>query len=107
MLRIAALPLRSGQQHSCCTLPHCLGALGSGTLALHCRTAREHWAVELFQHTAIQSGGIGQWNSSNIPPHYLVAVGSGTLALDRRTARGQRAADFMLYIAALLRSSGQ
>ena len=36
---IATLPVGSGQCSSCNALPHCLGALGSGTPAIHCLTA--------------------------------------------------------------------
>ena len=33
----------------CCNvLPHCVGAVGSATSALHCHTARKQWAVELL-----------------------------------------------------------
>ena len=33
-------------------LPHCLGAVGSATPAMHCLTAWGQWAVELLQCTA-------------------------------------------------------
>ena len=33
LLHTAALPGGSGQWNSCCTLPHCLGAVGSGAPA--------------------------------------------------------------------------
>ena len=39
------MPGGSGQWTSCNTLPHCLGALGSGPPALHCPTAWGQWAV--------------------------------------------------------------
>ena len=48
----AALPGGSGQRNSCNALPHCLGAVGSGTPAMHCLTAWEQWAVQLLQCTA-------------------------------------------------------
>ena len=35
----ASLPGGSGQCNSCNTLPHCLGAVGSATAAMHCLTA--------------------------------------------------------------------
>ena len=61
----ASLPGGSGQWNSCTTLPHCLGAAGSATHAIHCLTAS-------------LPGGSGQWNSCNTLPHCLEAVGSGT-----------------------------
>ena len=36
------------QLYSCNAPPHCLGAVGSGSLAEHCRSAREQWAVVLW-----------------------------------------------------------
>ena len=64
----ASLPGGSGQWNSCNTLPHylgavdsgtfalhcltALGAVGSGTSAMHCRTAWGQWAVEPLQCTA-------------------------------------------------------
>ena len=44
-----SLPWGSGQWNSCNALPHCLGAVGSGPLAMHCLTV---W-------------GSGQCNSCN------------------------------------------
>ena len=42
-------------------MPHCLGAVSSGTAALHCLTAWGQWAVQLLQYTdslpeAVDSG---------------------------------------------------
>ena len=37
----APLPGGSGQWTSCNTLPHCLGAVGSGPPSVHCLTAWE------------------------------------------------------------------
>ena len=48
------------QCNSCSTLPHCLGAVGSGTPAMHCLTAWGQWAVDLLQCTASLPGGSGQ-----------------------------------------------
>ena len=45
---IATLPGGSGQWNSCNALPHCLGALGSATPAMHCLTVWVQWAVELL-----------------------------------------------------------
>ena len=74
----------SGQCNSCNTLPHCLGAVGSATPAIHCLTAL---------------GGSGQWNSCNTLPHCLGAVGSGPHAIHRLTAWGQWAVDLLQYTA--------
>ena len=112
---IASLPRGSGQCNSCHTLPHCLGAVGSGTPAMrgptswgdgescpgggrcqksgppaiHCHTAWGQWAVELLQRTASLPGGSGQWNSCYALPHCLGAVGSATPAMHCPTAWGQ------------------
>ena len=40
---------RKRRCNSCNALPHCLGAVGSATPAMHCLTAWEQWAVELLQ----------------------------------------------------------
>ena len=77
----ASLPGGSGQCNSRSTLPHCLGAVGSGTPAIHCRTAWGQWAVELPQYTASLPGGSGQWTFCNALPHCLGAVGSATPAM--------------------------
>ena len=74
-----SLPGGSGQCNSCNALPHCLGAVGSGTPAMHLLNAWGQWAVqllqctaslpwgqwtaELLQCTASLPGGSGQWNS--------------------------------------------
>ena len=65
-----------------------LGAVGSGTLVMHCHIARGQWAVELLQCTAtmlagsvvhaILLGGSRQWNSCSAPPHCL-ASGQGAV----------------------------
>ena len=72
----AQLPGGSGQWTFCNRLPHCLGAVGSGHLAIHCPTAWGQWAVDLLQYTASPPGGSGQWTSCNTLPHCLGAVGS-------------------------------
>ena len=56
----ASLPGGSGQWTSCNTLPHCLGAVGSGPPVIHCVTARGQWAVQLLQYTAPLLGGSGE-----------------------------------------------
>ena len=71
----APLPGGSGQCISCNALPHCLGAVGSATPAMHCLTALGavgsgppamhcptawgQWAVELMQCTASLPGAVG------------------------------------------------
>ena len=71
-------------QCTCNELPHCLGAVGSATLAMHCLTALGQWAVELLQrtatlpgyseamqllqYTASLPGGSGQWKSCHALP---------------------------------------
>ena len=44
----APLPGGTRQWTSCNTLPHCLGAVGSGPPAIHCLTAWGQWAVEVL-----------------------------------------------------------
>ena len=66
--------------------PYRLGAVGNGTLALHCLTSWGQWAFELLQYTASLYWGSGQCNSFNALPHYLGAVGSGTRAMHCLTA---------------------
>ena len=53
----------SGQWNSCNAMPHCLGAVRSGILAVHRLTALEQWAVQVLQYSASPPGGSGQWNS--------------------------------------------
>ena len=48
----APLPGGSGECNSCNALPHCLGAVGSATPAMHCLTAWGQWVVRLLQCTA-------------------------------------------------------
>ena len=50
-------PRGSGQCNLCNALPHCLGAVGSATPAMHCHNAYEQWAVQLMQCTASLPGG--------------------------------------------------
>ena len=52
-------------------LPHCVGAVGSGTPAVHCLTAWGQWAVVPLWYTASLPGGSGQWNSCGALPHCL------------------------------------
>ena len=82
----ASLPWGSGPGISCNTLPHCLGAVGSGIPAMHYPTAWGQWTVELLQCTASRPGGSGQCNSCNTLPHCLGAVGSGIPAMHYPTA---------------------
>ena len=133
----ATSPGGGGQWDSCNTfppclecnsrnaLPHRLGAVGSGTLAMHGLTARGQWAVLLPLCTASLLRGSGQWNSCNaLPrclgavgtghcysccavPHSSGAVGSGTPAMHCRIAWGQWAVELVQYTASLPRGSGQ
>ena len=48
----ASLPGGSGQCKSCSALPHCLGAVGSATPAMHCPTVWEQWTVQPLHCTA-------------------------------------------------------
>ena len=107
------------QCNSCNTLPHRLGAVGSGTPATHCHTAWGQWAVQLLQRTALLHGGIGlqctaplpggsgQWNSCNSLPHCLGVVGNGTPATHCHTAWGQWAVELLQRTALLHGGSGQ
>ena len=111
------------ERASCKALPHCLGAVGSGTHVTYCLTAWGQWAVQLLQYTAILPGGSGecnscnalphclggsgQWNSCNSLPHCLGAVGSGTLARHCNTALAQWAVERMSRTASLSEGSGQ
>ena len=105
--RNAILPGGTGQCNSCNALSHRLGAAGSGTLAIrdptkweegesypggghylksgsgamHWRSARGQWVVQLLQYTASLPRGSGQWNSYQALPHFPGAVGSGTPAI--------------------------
>ena len=90
----------------CCTVAHCLGAVGSGPPSMHCPTAWAQWAVDLLQHTASLPGGSGQWTSFNALPHCLGAVGSATPAMHCLTALGQWAVQLLQYSAALPGGSG-
>ena len=103
----APLPGGSGQCNSCNALPHCLGAVGSGTPAMHCLTAWGYWAVQLLQYTAPLPGGSGQRNSCNALPHCPGAVGSGTPATHCLTAWEQWAVQLLQCTASLPRGSGQ
>ena len=44
----AALSWGSGECNSCNAPPHCLGAMGSATPAMHCLTAWGQWTVQLL-----------------------------------------------------------
>ena len=82
----APLPWVSGQWNSCNTVPHCLGAVGSGPPAIHSLTAWGQWVVQPLQYTGSLPKGIGQWNFCNTLPHCLGTVGSGTAATHCSTA---------------------
>ena len=103
----ASLPGGSGQWNSCNALPHCPGAVGSGTPAMHGLTALGQWTVQLLQCTASLPGGSGLCNSCNALPHCLGAVGSATPATHRLTAWGQWAAQLLQCTTSLPGGSGQ
>ena len=67
-----------GQWNSSNALPHCLGAVGSGTAAMRRHTACGQRAVEILQCTGTLHVGSGQPNSCNSLPHCLWVVGSGS-----------------------------
>ena len=101
----ASLRWGSRQCNSCNVLPHCLGAVGSATPAMHCLTAWGQWVVQLLRCTAPLPcvsgkcnscnalphcpGGSGQCNFCNALPHCPGAVGSATPAMYCLTAWGQ------------------
>ena len=109
LFNTASPPGGSGQWNSCNAPPHapphCMWAVGSGTLAIHYRTARGQWAVELsqctaplpggrgaselVQRTASLHGGSGQCMSCIALSHCLGAVGSGIPAMHCLTAGRQ------------------
>ena len=103
----ASLPRGSGRWNSCNTLPHCLGAVGSETPAMHCLAAWGQWIVGLLQYTASLPEGTGQWNSCNTLPHCLGALGSGTPAIHCLTAWGQWAVELLQCAASLPGGGGQ
>ena len=84
-----------------------VGALGSGTPAMHCLTAWEQWAVQLLQCTASLPGGSGQCSFCNALPHCLGAVDSAISAMHYPTAWGQWAVDLRQYTDARPGGSGQ
>ena len=47
----------SGQWGCSKVLPHCWGAMGSGTPVVHCHIAVEHWTLVLFECTATPHWG--------------------------------------------------
>ena len=74
----ASLLRGSGLWNCCNALPHCLGAVGSVTPAMHCLTTCEQWEAELLLCSATLTGGSGLWNCCNALPHCLGAVSRGT-----------------------------
>ena len=77
------------ERNSCNVLPHCLGAVGSATLAMHSPTGWGVWAVQLLSCTATPLRGSGQWIFYKALPHYLGAVGSAPPAMHCLTSWGQ------------------
>ena len=70
-----------GQWNSCNAMPHCLGEVRSGSLAVHRLTALEHWAVELLLNSSSLPGGTGQWRSCFASPDRLEALCTGRPAM--------------------------
>ena len=103
----ASLPGGSGHCNSCNALPHCLGAVGSATPAIHCCTVWGQWTVQLLRRTASLPGGSGQWNSRNALPHCLGVVGSATPAIHCRNVSGQWTVQLLQCTAPLPGGSGQ
>ena len=107
----------NGQWGSFNTLPHCWGAVGSGSPSVHCHTAGEQWAMNLLLYSAtpVQSGG--QWDSFRTPPHcwgspatlphHRGAAGRESPAVHRHTAREQWAVGILQDTVTLLGGSGQ
>ena len=83
--------------------PHCMGAVGSATPAMHRLTAWGQWGVQILQRSASLPGGNGECKSCNTVPHCLGAVGNGTSPTDRHTLRqwGQWAVQLLQCTASL------
>ena len=77
---------------------HCLGAVDSATLAMHCLVAWEKWVVELLSCIAAPAGGSEQCNSCQLLPHCVGPVGSGNPAMHCHTALGQGAVQLLQCI---------
>ena len=123
LLCTAAPPGGNGRGNPCISLPHCLGAVGSATRAMHSLTACRHWALELLQCaatppsvqwavpplrcTATLPRSSGQCNSCDAFPHYLGALGSGTPTMQCHSAWGQWAMKLLQSTATVPWGSGQ
>ena len=122
----ATPPGGCGQWNSCYALPHCLGAVGSATPALHCHIARGQWVVQLLQYTCLTARGrwavelllnaasvprgSGQWSSRSCRNASLLclgAVGNATPALHCLTVWGQWAVELLQYTASPPGGSGR
>ena len=120
----ASLPGVIGQCNSCELVPHrpravgrrqynswyavlhCLGALRSGIVAMHCLGASGPWGVKFVQLTASLPSGSRHCNSCNALPHCLRSVGSGIRANHCLTAAGQGVVKFLrLFARQLLQCS--
>ena len=95
----------SGQCYFYNALPHYLGAVGSGTYAIHCLTPWRQWAVELLQYTASLPWSNGQCNTCGTLPRRLGVVGGETFALQCLTAWGQRVVALVQCTSSLPRGS--
>ena len=108
---------------TCNALPHCLGAMGSRTPAMHCLTAlgvvgsgTPAWhyhnagaqsAIELLSCTSSLPGVSQHCHSCNALPLCPGAMGSATRAVYCHTALGKGAVEILQYTASLLGGSGQ
>ena len=92
---IASLRSGGGQCSTCNALPHCLGAVANGTPAIHCPADRRHWAMHPLHCPATPPWGCGYWNLCNAPLHCLGAVGGATPAIHFLTASGQWAVELL------------
>ena len=58
---IASLPGGSGRCNSCNAVPHCLGALGSGTSVVRCHAAQGQWPEGSTTPAVYCLTPCGQW----------------------------------------------
>ena len=64
----ATMRVSSGQRNLCNAVPHFLGAMGSGTPAMHSRNAAGQWVVECCNAPPHCLGAIRRWNYNIAPP---------------------------------------
>ena len=119
--RTATLFVSYGHWNFCNALPHCLGALGSGTLVMHYHApgGNAQWkscnalpqclgiigSETHVMHATLPEGN-GPWNACNSLPQCLGASGSGTLVIHCCIVRGQYAGELLQWSATLPMGSG-